>query len=108
MADFHNEPRNRDGRASWCKDCIAPGNRDRQIRRKYGITSAHYDEMVEAQGGKCAVCDEERKLVIDHCHRSGKVRALLCDRCNRLLGVADDQIDLLKAAIAFLEVHTQE
>lgn len=108
LGDFPNTPRTRDKRESWCKECHKPGNRDRTIRRKYGITSAQYDAMVEAQGGRCAACGESHKLVIDHCHKSGKVRALLCDRCNRLLGVADDKIDLLKAAIAFLEVHTQE
>lgn len=106
MSDFHNEPRNRDRKASWCKECVAPGNRDRAIQRKYGITSADYDAMAAAQGGNCACCGESAKLVIDHCHKSGKVRALLCDRCNRLLGVADDQPDLLRAALAFLEVHT--
>lgn len=106
-SEFHAESRTRDGKGSYCKACFAVRQRDVTIRRKYGITSVQYDAMVVAQAGKCAACNEPAKLVIDHCHKSGKVRALLCDRCNRLLGVADDRIELLQAAIAFLGVHKE-
>lgn len=108
MDDFHNDKRNRDGRASFCKQCFAEQQFIPRIVRKYGLTEDEYRALVAKHDGKCGICNEANKLVIDHCHKSGKVRALLCDRCNRLLGVADDKIDLLKAAIAFLEVHTQE
>ncbi|WP_437582725.1 endonuclease VII domain-containing protein [Paramicrobacterium sp. CJ85] len=74
--------------------------------RKYGITEEHHAAMLSAQDGKCPICDRSVPLVIDHCHRTGKVRALLCDRCNRLLGVADDDRTLLARAIEFLNQHT--
>ncbi|MDR7385216.1 endonuclease VII domain-containing protein [Promicromonospora iranensis] len=108
LDDFWTEPRKRDGRHSACKECMHVQQRDRTLRRKYGIGSAEYDALVEAQQGRCGVCgepDARRPLVVDHCHRSGQVRALLCDRCNRLLGVADDDIALLEHAIQFLHKH---
>ncbi len=107
MADFHNEPRNRDGRASHCKSCYEKQQFVPRLSRKYGITEDEYKALVVKHDGKCGMCSETAKLVVDHCHKSGKVRALLCDRCNRLLGVADDRIELLQAAIAFLGVHKE-
>lgn len=58
--------------------------------RRHGITQAQYDEMLERQGGKCALCDfvpaGGRRLCIDHDHATGRRRGLLCGRCNTLLG----------------------
>jgi len=58
---------------------------DRQIRTKYGITAAQYDEMFKAQGGVCYFCGAstgQRRLNIDHDHKTGRVRGLLCTTCN--------------------------
>ena len=67
--------------------------RERSYRKLYGITTADYDEMFEKQNGKCAICGTERAaakrsqvLCVDHCHETGKVRGLLCVRCNGHLG----------------------
>jgi hypothetical protein len=81
--------------------------RDGIIRRVYGITLAEYDKMFEDQGGKCAICGnsdevEGRRLAIDHCHDSGKVRGLLCGKCNRGLGLFYDNQELLENAISYL------
>jgi hypothetical protein len=105
MEMFHNEKRNRDGRASQCKVCFEQRQRGTRMIRKYGITPAQWDEMFAQQDGKCAICHRAGPLVVDHCHRGGQVRALLCDRCNRLLGVADDDVDLMLSAAAFLKNH---
>jgi len=102
---FYKEKRNRDGRMSHCIECFGLKQTNTHRQSKYGITTADYKAMVEAQGGRCKVCDQEAKLVIDHCHRGGQVRALLCDRCNRLLGIADDSQDLLVRAVEFLKQH---
>jgi len=59
------------------------------LRRTYGITEADYDRMVEEQGGKCFLCNKvqrRKRLSIDHDHVTGRVRALLCSRCNEGLG----------------------
>jgi len=61
--------------------------------------------MKEVQKGRCLICTKipTKQLVVDHCHTTGKVRGLLCDKCNFLLGLANDQINVLQNAIAYLE-----
>lgn len=59
----------------------------RRHLQQYGLTPEKFDEMREAQGGCCAFCGEPKKrLVVDHCHKTGNVRGLLCVRCNVALG----------------------
>jgi len=58
--------------------------------RKYGLDVEKYNIMVDGQGGKCAICDNSNdSLVVDHCHETGKVRSLLCNKCNILLGMIE-------------------
>lgn len=85
--------------------------RDGIIRRQYGITLAEYDQMLRDQDYKCAICGNEdevegRRLAIDHCHDSGKVRGLLCGKCNRGLGLFYDNKDLLTNAMAYLDKYS--
>jgi hypothetical protein len=81
------------------------------IQRTYGITAEDYYNMLAAQDNKCAVCESEEvnssrvlsnKLFIDHCHDTGKVRGLLCSKCNHAIGLLNDDTDLLQKAIAYL------
>lgn len=66
--------------------------RDRQYRKRYGITLADYDAMLAAQGGGCAICGSKKSgpkgfcFAVDHCHKTGAVRGLLCNKCNSNLG----------------------
>lgn len=81
--------------------------RDVIIRNQYGITLAEYNAMLEAQNYKCAICNNEdevegRRLAIDHCHNTGKIRGLLCGKCNRGLGLFYDNKKLLQSAIKYL------
>lgn len=81
--------------------------RDGIIRNQYGITLAQYNEMLEAQDYKCAICGNEdevegRRLAIDHCHTTGKIRGLLCGKCNRGLGLFYDNTTALAKAIKYL------
>ena len=78
---------------------------------KYGITLQDYDDMFEAQKGVCAICgkpesctfkDVIKRLSVDHDHSTGKIRGLLCDKCNRLLGNANDDTGVLVCAILYL------
>ena len=86
----------------------------RWLKRKYGITPEQYKEMEEAQGGACAICKrpensvhaatgEVKLLAVDHCHETGRVRGLLCWRCNVVIGKAEDRPDLLRSMAAYLE-----
>src|SRR3989442_9160388 len=56
---------------------------------RYGVTDAEYQAMLQRQNGLCAICGktQTRQLCLDHDHETGQVRGLLCDRCNRALGV---------------------
>jgi len=79
------------------------------LRRKYGMTSEEYDEMLVAQRGVCAICERPPtdgiSLHVDHDHASGARRKLLCFRCNNALGDFDDDIDLLQQAVRYLDAH---
>ncbi|MBT2537202.1 endonuclease VII domain-containing protein [Arthrobacter sp. ISL-69] len=76
------------------------------IKTNYGLTLDEYDAMVLRQAGRCDICsDPLDNGNIDHCHASGKVRALLCGHCNRGLGYFRDSPEALRAAAAYLELH---
>lgn len=88
-------------------------SRDYRYNREYGISLKIYNEMFEVQKGLCKIClspetalnnkKELRTLSVDHCHKTGKVRGLLCHSCNMLLGKAKDNTMILKNAISYLE-----
>lgn len=76
-----------------------------KLKKKFGISISEYDLMFASQGGCCAICKEQEKaidkrtnkpraLAVDHCHTTGAVRQLLCNRCNHVLGLIKDNIDL--------------
>lgn len=77
------------------------------IKRKYGMTLEEWDALFEEQCGGCAICKQPleavKKLVIDHCHNSSKVRGLLCSNCNTGLGLFKDNPESLQAAIEYLK-----
>lgn len=78
-----------------------------ELRKMFGITLEDYHIMLETQGGVCAVCKKAESyagysLAVDHCHATGKIRGLLCNSCNRAIGLFKDSVDNLKSAIAYL------
>jgi Autographiviridae endonuclease VII len=77
---------------------------DYQLRSKYGITLQEFEEMERAQHGCCAICQEAKKLVVDHNHQTGKVRELLCYRCNTVVGLIETY-KILDTAINYLRKH---
>jgi Recombination endonuclease VII len=78
--------------------------RSAQIKRCYGISPEQYEALLTRQGGACAICRKrsDETLVVDHCHRTGEVRGLLCRSCNLALGHFKDDRILMAAAIAYL------
>jgi hypothetical protein len=80
----------------------------------FGINIEQYQKMFDEQNGCCAVCGETeteihprsgrlRRLAVDHCHKTGKVRGLLCNNCNRAIGLLKDDPTVLRSAINYLE-----
>lgn len=77
------------------------------LKHFYGMTEEQYAAMFASQGGCCAICQQPslRTLHVDHCHRTGKIRALLCTHCNNALGAMHDDPARLRAAADYLEKH---
>jgi len=117
-SDFYVNDWRATGRASRCKSCFRDNyyaDRKRikfqRIFKAFGITETRYFEILEAQGGACAICRQPEKsirfkyLAVDHCHKTGKIRGLLCHRCNKSLGSLLDSIESLENAIEYLKKH---
>lgn len=96
--------------AGRCKECTAKA----WIKYRYKIEPATFFEMVKRQEGRCAICltdldlstDSARRrkfAAIDHCHRTGEVRGLLCQPCNSGIGLLGDSVQRLAAAIDYLQ-----
>lgn len=90
------------------RDCIASIKYGKLMR--YGLTWEKHQEMLIACGNKCQLCEAEfvprsrmRGACVDHCHITGKIRGLLCHRCNRAMGLLKDDPLLLRKAAAYLE-----
>lgn len=88
--------------------------RKSKLKMTYGITLKQYDEMLERQGNKCAICSAKKPggrtkmFFVDHCHDSGNVRGLLCMRCNTGLGLFLDNPKFLLSAISYLKENSSE
>jgi len=84
-------------------------HRSNVLRRAYGITLADYERMLSEQGGCCGICRTEttgncgRRLSVDHDHETGKVRGLLCGRCNSMLGFIKEHPGALERAIDWVK-----
>ena len=93
---------------SKCKDCDSFRQYKSLIKRTYNFSWENYEEMFDAQQGKCAICESKissartSRLYVDHCHDTMKVRGLLCSNCNHGLGQFKDSPKLLQRAINYL------
>lgn len=89
--------------------------RDASFERYCGVSRACADAMIAAQDGKCALCGQTPKsdwapnarLHVDYCHDTGKVRAMLCPRCNRVLGMVRESPNLLRVMADYLDEHAR-
>lgn len=102
------------GLTAWCKECKSKrqkelrSNRRDHLRRYYGLTLEQYSKMEQDQGGLCAICRQEpppskQGLVVDHNHQTGKVRGLLCNRCNTTLRYVEAAPDAWKDKLFTVE-----
>lgn len=106
------------GLHSWCKDCSREYGKtwrsanstyywDRYLGKRFGLPALDYEAILLKQDGKCAICRAPCKtgnrLAVDHDHSTGRIRGLLCLRCNTMLGQADDDRERLLAAVRYLD-----
>ena len=83
--------------------------RNADLKYQYGITIEQYHAMHARQNGRCAICGtSEEKLVVDHNHKTGQVRELLCHLCNAMIGCAREDIAILSSAVAYLQRQVQQ
>lgn len=88
-----------------------PSAREMYLLRTYGLTESEVDAMADAVGRRCPACatpfegigKDSTALVVDHCHHTGKVRGVLCNRCNRALGVLGDSASNVRGLLAYIE-----
>jgi len=78
------------------------------LKKNYNLTESEYLSILKEQNGVCLICQQNGhlksgRLAVDHCHLTGKIRGLLCTRCNAAIGLLNDNISLLKKAIKYLE-----
>jgi hypothetical protein len=92
------------GFGARCKACIKEGNLNK-ILLKHNLTKDDYKKMLSDQNELCAIChvDEGKTLCIDHDHVTNKVRGLLCNRCNKGLGLLGDSLDSINSALSYLK-----
>lgn len=117
-ATLENFGPDKEGRICWCRKCVNKRTKKwtlenkakarlRQkawnLKTRYGISLAEYQQYWDAQGGACAICKLVKKLHVDHDHSTGDFRGLLCFECNAGLGNLKDSSSLLRSAANYLE-----
>jgi len=111
-----NPEKEREKKRRWRIDNpikVVEQNRRDNLKR-YGISITEWENLFELQGGLCAICNksesvslkgQSKRLAVDHCHLTGKIRGLLCDNCNKALGLLEDKFELLDRASKYLQLH---
>lgn len=127
LTDFYLARNGKYGRKSICAECekartaewrVKAGQvhrdkaRARHVQAKYGMSSDEHKSMLSSQNHKCKICGTDEvyslhgKLYVDHCHISGNVRGLLCNRCNSGLGMFQDSATVVLKALQYLQENT--
>ena len=125
FSEFHRDKTHKDGHRNRCKKCQNKLTKEyrqtkcgrekkenSRLKHKYGIALEKYNQKWGEQKGLCAVCKKPetvmqhevvQHLCVDHNHKTGKIRKLLCRRCNRTLGLINEDINILQAMIKYLK-----
>ena len=121
--DFYLRNKTSMVRHSTCKECdkkrVKENHdpikyREHHLKRMYGITQNDYDVMLVEQNNQCAICNttepggkhNSNYFVVDHCHTTGKVRKLLCHKCNTALGLLGDNTQIIQSMINYLSINS--
>jgi hypothetical protein len=110
-ANHHAKAESKKKHRDWYNRKYKDISEDKRMKKQYGISLEDYKKMSELQKGLCLICKKPeltflnqtaRKLSIDHCHKTGKVRGLLCQKCNMAIGIFSESEDILNSAIKYL------
>lgn len=94
-----------DGFNGWCKNCT----KDSSLCNRYNISLEDYKKLLILQNEQCFLCGTNDPMgptnmfVVDHCHKTGKIRGLLCNHCNTGIGKLHDDPQLLRKAADYIE-----
>lgn len=115
-SEFDKNKYKRDGHQYFCKECNNRNYQKANLKKNYGITIKQYELILESQNGVCKICgqletakdknNEILRLAVDHDHPTGKIRGLLCVKCNTMLGGAKDNPEILRKGANYLEQHS--
>ena len=105
VEEFHRHKTQPGGYNTYCKACRRDIGSDMHLKRMYGLTRQELDALIAVQGGLCAICQTKAAVHVDHDHATGAVRGVLCFTCNVALGQLNDDVDLFRKAIEYLEGH---
>lgn len=104
-------PRKEDARKFRQRHDFKQWDRQNKLKYKFGLSLEAYAELLSGQHGRCAICGalpKSRPLAVDHDHHTGRIRGLLCDRCNGGIGMLGDDIEILRRAIEYLAITESE
>lgn len=89
--------------ASKNPEWVKENSRRQSLRRKYGITLEEFYNKVESQGGCCLICGVYgKKLMVDHDHKTGRIRGIICHNCNMVIGHGKESVEILQKVIKYL------
>lgn len=112
LSEFYTRKTAKDGRRNDCKSCNVISVRDRRLKRVYGLSIAIHEKMIKSQNGNCEICKTKlfanKNTHVDHCHKTGSVRGILCQNCNTALGSFRDSIEILKSAQKYLQKYSKK
>lgn len=107
ISEYPTRGRNRDGskrQYDWCKKCHSRYQRRLVLKTLFNMTPQDYEAILTLQGGVCALCKRPPKtvrLAVDHDHKTGLIRGLLCQWCNRAIGQFRDDIARVNALVKY-------
>lgn len=114
-SDFYQISGYKNGMHPWCRKCFGNSVRNSYLKRTYGIDSGQYDSMLSAQDGGCGIClkkedttlasGKSKSLAVDHDSKTGQIRGILCENCNRGIGLLAHDTELLRRATEYLNQY---
>jgi hypothetical protein len=95
-----------------CKVCRNHNKQASRYKVVYGTTMEHINTLKQEQHNKCAICSKtepgNKRLSVDHNHITGEIRGLLCNNCNRAIGLLQDNVNIIKNAVSYLTKYSNK